>query len=286
MFKSLLRTFLREAGYSIQRIAPPSLPPSPVRSPPLQAVDVELFPGWPATLDLSDHPQRHALRVGADYEAPSPRLLRTFCGTPGCVFFDIGANFGFFSHYLLSQCPRLVVHSFEPNLVHVERHRATAAALAPGRFFPHHLGLSDAAGELELVVSSVDSGWSTFGPNPHFAGQEATLSRQKAPLERFDAWCTSMNLQIPPEPVWVAKIDVEGFEPRVLRGMERALQAHAFKAILIEVLDHTLNFCGHDAGQIFDLFTSAGYTPFDTSLEPTSRQTKEERNVLFLPLAK
>ena len=107
----------------------------------------------------------------------------------------------------------------------------------------------------------------------------------RVPVTSFDAWCTAQNLALPATPSWVAKMDVEGFEPKVLRGMNAALKAHAFKAVLVEVLDHTLNFCGATAEEVFDLMDRTDYAPFDIWLQPTKRQAKEARNVLFLPRA-
>ncbi|MEN9634960.1 MAG: hypothetical protein RL077_3364 [Verrucomicrobiota bacterium] len=286
MLKNIIRTVAESLGYSVHRIArPPAAPSPPLSCVPLQPVRVELFPNWPVELTLSDTIQRHALVAGVNYEAPSPQLLRTFCSPAGSVFFDLGANFGYYSYYLLSQCPQLTVHSFEPNPTHLRGQRTAAAELAADRYFPHQIGLADRDGELTLTTSSIDTGWSTFGPNPAFKGIEETLTLQRVPVTSFDAWCQRENLALPSTPLWVAKIDVEGFEPKVLRGMSAALNGHAFKAVLVEVLDHTLNFCNETAEDVFVLMDRSGYTPFDIWLQPTVRQAREARNVLFLPKA-
>ncbi len=286
MLKNIIRAAVEGLGYSVRRIAPPPAAPlPPTHCAPLQSVRVELFPNWPVELTLGDNIQRHALLSGVNYEAPSPQLLRTFCAPPGTVFFDMGANFGYYSYYLLAHCPHLKAHSFEPNPAHLRGQRATAKELADGRYFPHQLGLGDDVGELTLAISSINSGWSTFGLNPDFRGLEETLTMHRVPVTSFDAWCTAQNLALPATPSWVAKMDVEGFEPKVLRGMNAALKAHAFKAVLVEVLDHTLNFCGATAEEVFDLMDRTDYAPFDIWLQPTKRQAKEARNVLFLPRA-
>src|SRR4051812_13497583 len=122
MIKPIVSGVLRQFGYRVQRIAPAAQVTQPPRpSVPLQPVRVELFPGWPVELDLSDGLPREALQNAQSYEAPCPQLLRTFCATPESVFFDIGANFGYYSYYMLAHCPKLTVHSFEPNPAHVGR---------------------------------------------------------------------------------------------------------------------------------------------------------------------
>ena len=284
MIKHLLRATAESLGYSIRRRAPPPAP-APLPSPALQPVRVDLFPGWPVELALGDAIQRHALAAGSEYEAPTPQLLRTFCGPPGTVFFDIGANFGFYSYYLLANCPQLTAYSFEPNPRHLAGHRAVAERLAAGRYFPMHAGLGDEDGELSLTVSSLDSGWSTLGRNPSFEGISGTLTTHRVPVMRFDDWRSAQGLALPDQPSWVAKIDVEGFEPRVLQGMSAALEAQAFKALVVEVLDHTLHFCGTTADEVFTRMDRAGYAPFDLWLQPTRRLPQEARNVLFLPRA-
>lgn len=271
-------------GYSIQRARPPaSAAVQAGQIPALRPVQVELFPGFAVELDLTDEMPRQVLRNVAGYEAPCPQLLRQFCTSPGDVFFDVGANFGYFSYYLLAHAPHAVVHSFEPNADHVRRQRAVAARYAPDRYFPHQLGLSDQPGEVTLTMSTIDSGWSTFGTNPHFTGQEQTLRTQVTPVVSFDGWCASQGLVLPATPSWVMKMDIEGYEVRALRGMEKALRGRAFKAVLVEVLDHTLNFCGSSAGELFSTMQRAGYVPFDVWLQPTVQQPQEARNVLFLP---
>lgn len=285
MIKSILRGVLESLGYSVRRINPPPAPPAPVRCVPLKTVRVDLFPNLPVELDLSDEVQRHALCSGINYESPSPQLLRSFCGPPGTMFFDMGANFGYYSYYMLAHCPHVRVHSFEPNPALVRGQRIVAAESCAGRYFPHQLGLSDDHRELVLTVSSLNTGWSTFGPNPDFKGLEDTLSTHRVPVTTFDAWRAAQSLPLPSTPSWVVKMDIEGYEPNALRGMGEALRAHAFKALLIELLDHTLNFCGGSAGEVFTLMDRAGYAPFDVWLQPTTRQAKEERNVLFLPKA-
>jgi FkbM family methyltransferase len=282
MIKALLKTAFHSLGYSIARLPPPPGPPvQPVRSPPLRPLLVELFPGFPVGLDLADGVQRRALLDGPAYEAPGPALLRSFCTADETVFFDIGANFGYYSYYMLQHSAHTAVHSFEPNPAHVARQQAVARAHP--RYQPHQIGLGDRNSELSLTVSALDSGWSTFGENPDFKGLESTLVTHRVPVTTFDAWCAQHGLALPKSPMWVAKIDVEGYEPRVLRGMVQALKAQAFKVVLIEILDHTLNFCGSSAADVFRLFDESGYAPFDERLQPTSLQPREARNVIFLP---
>ena len=99
---------------------------------------MELFPGFPVGLDLADGVQRRALLDGPAYEAPGPALLRSFCTADETVFFDIGANFGYYSYYMLQHSAHTAVHSFEPNPAHVARQVGRAARSRHGRESHEH----------------------------------------------------------------------------------------------------------------------------------------------------
>jgi hypothetical protein len=64
----------------------------------------------------------------------------------------------------------------------------------------------------------------------------------------------------PPErPSWIAKIDVEGFETRVVRGMANSLRAQAFAGLVIEINEFTLSFCGSSSNELREVIQALGY---------------------------
>jgi hypothetical protein len=55
------------------------------------------------------------------------------------------------------------------------------------------------------------------------------------------------------------KIDVEGYEPNVLRGAHKAIAAGRIRAVLIELNDPALRSVGSSAQEVFDHLLSLGY---------------------------
>ncbi len=139
---------------------------------------------------------------------------------PGCVFFDIGANFGYYSVTLATALNRRCrVYSFEPNpktyarlLKHIEWNGLHDVVL------PFQIGLSDCTGTATLIERSDNSGASRIGDDaPGIPVELTTLDEfcNKQGVDRLDA----------------LKVDVEGLEARVLWGGRNTLSR--FKPLLV-----------------------------------------------------
>jgi FkbM family methyltransferase len=132
--------------------------------------------------------------------------LRRLLG-PGSVFFDIGANFGYYAVAVATALDgRCRVYAFEPNpktyarlVRHIEWNGLEDQVL------PVALALSDHRGPATLIERPDNSGASRIGDDaPGIAVDVTTL----------DAFCVEKGV----ERVDLIKIDVEGLEARVLRG--------------------------------------------------------------------
>jgi FkbM family methyltransferase len=122
------------------------------------------------------------------------------------------------------------------------------------------LALSDAAGYSELHLASTDPGASC-----HQLGEKVDFNHQPA-QPKYSQGCVAARLDdlvrdgVMPPPQHV-KIDVDGFEPKVIAGAAQVLRAAGTRSLLIEVNqnlpDHMqmvreLNQLGyrHDAAQV------------------------------------
>lgn len=244
---------------------------------PLNVI-VEFLPGIIVKLDLKDEIQRWLFWFGMEFEYPSPQIISSWCNKAS-IFFDIGSNFGFYSYYVLSSHPTQKVYSFEPHPVMYKQQLETKKRNNLSSFQPNNIGIGDLKGTLKLNISSHDSSYSTFGPHSELKDKHEV----QAEIISFDEWLQNNGLQFPDRPEWIAKIDVEGFEPKVIRGMHKALQAQAFYGLCVEINDYTLGFCGEKKADLFDLLTQYGYRPFDEQMQPASPLPHYElRNVFFL----
>ncbi|TFH17224.1 MAG: FkbM family methyltransferase, partial [Lentisphaerales bacterium] len=121
-----------------------------------RCLECEIVPGIRLPLDFSDGIIRATYWRGRRFERPSPQRLAAWVRTNG-VFFDIGANYGFYSYCMLSQHPDVQVYAFEPNPATYQQLVRAKKINRLQRLSPIQLGLSDKAGSLKLHVSSSDS---------------------------------------------------------------------------------------------------------------------------------
>ena len=241
--------------------------------------ETELFPGIRVRLDLREGNQYVTWWQGMRYEAPTVEIFQSWL--PGVTtFFDIGSNYGFFTWLALSSAPGLRAHAFEPHpktfaLLRsiAERNRLTE------RVTCWNLGLGETEEVLPLHFGEDDLGWTTFG-KPTVVDLKATL---EARIRPFSAWRKELGLAIPSRPEWVAKIDVEGFEPKALHGMEEELRAKAFRGLVVEVNDDALASCGTTPAKVHDFMTEVGYRALTPESCPALRGG-EPLNAFFVPV--
>lgn len=215
---------------------------------------------------------------GSRFEQPTPQILDEW-GHQATTFFDIGSNYGFFSYWMLSHHPQLRVNSFEPNpktFALVDRIRTDNQL---SQMQAHHLGMADAEAFLDLHPGVDDSGHSTFGDHPDLRGEAVARVRVQA----FDAWLEEAGIGLPSHPEWVAKIDVEGFELKVIQGMRNALQAKAFVGLAVEINDFTLNLAGAKPDEIYSEFANCGYVSLATLPEGSRWPLAKTGNAFFVP---
>jgi FkbM family methyltransferase len=144
---------------------------------------------------------------------------------PGDTAVDVGANMGYYTVKLGARVgPAGRVYSFEPNpeIFAFLRDNVLVNALED-RVELHNAALGGEAGE----------GWLTF--DRHYPGGAAMSREQlggneiKVPVLRLD------DVLGADQRIDVVKIDVEGFEPLVLQGMQAALARSPEAAVVVEL---------------------------------------------------
>jgi FkbM family methyltransferase len=177
---------------------------------------------------------------------------------PNMVFVDVGANQGEFALFAAHKARKGKVLAFEPvtknrNLL-LENIRLNAFSNL--EVFP--FGLSDQKGSLPVYTSLATEvfhghheGLSTLYPSEIRNVQEELIS-----LEVFDN-C----FQGTPPHVDFVKIDVEGAELFVLRGMKAMLERDK-PELLIEINEETFNSAGYATDDVVQLLSGYGYVPY------------------------
>ena len=141
--------------------------------------------------------------------------------------FDIGSNVGFFTESIVKTVEYKSIHLFEPSVEYFEYSKCRLSGY--NNLYFNNYGLSD-IDEKKLLYKcpGVNIGWNTFlekDPN-----QQDTfiygMDKEECILKNLDAYSVG-NVDL-------IKIDVEGFEHRVLSGALKMIEKHK-PYILIEV---------------------------------------------------
>jgi len=206
--------------------------------------------------DVGDWSGRHHYFCGT-YRDPANGLLIKKCLSAGDTYIDVGANYGVFS-ILASRIvgPQGRVICFEPN---PQVHRVLQAMLAVNHIDnceAMNVALSDAAGALTL--SGADQHTGTFTLRP----LEAALQSVQVQVARGDDVFAQMELK----GRVLVKVDTEGFEHHVLRGLDATLAKYPRLAVCVEVTDAWLKQTGSSAVELFKHFTERGFRPYEIKL--------------------
>ncbi len=208
--------------------------------------------GYLMNLDLSDRVQRQTYILGRYYELGVTRLLDRLL-RPGDNFVDVGANIGMITlhaRFLVGADGR--IDCFEPNPECVQALQAHLAINGLNNVFVHACALADTAGSLRLSLTSEHSGTATLAD---VGG--AAIRSHVVPVEVGDEVLTGCPRLI--------KIDVEGFELHVLKGLVRTLSL--YKPFLItELVESHLQKAGTSVSEIAEFLVRIGYQPFGISI--------------------
>lgn len=194
----------------------------------------------------------HLLTLGMwepQYTALFRRLVR-----PGDTVFDLGANHGVYTLLAASLAgPAGRVHAFEPNPRLAWLAEMSARLNGHGGMVTmHRLCASDANGSTWLVFEDAFSG----GGTQNRAGTEG---------ETAIACRTAMLDEMFPDPAFrvdVVKLDVEGSEGRVLRGMRNLLARSPDVRILMEFAPAMLAGSGVPAPEVVGILEGLGLSPW------------------------
>lgn len=198
--------------------------------------------------DPREYIQRCVLADGA-YEPGIAGILAAIL-RPGDVFFDVGANIG--HHSLVAASRGAWVHAFEPVPRLAERLRENF------RFngIEERLVLNVAAVGAEpgaavlYEADRADDGSHSIIPGVPAASHRA----HQVKVVTLDAYAASNNLR----PALI-KVDVEGYEARVLDGATRLLAGDPRPFVVLETADRLADQIGESARSVLGRLEALGY---------------------------
>ena len=210
---------------------------------------------------------------------PRERLTRHFIRLvrPGDCVIDIGANVGYYAVVSAKLVgPRGCVHAFEASQQTFKWLETNAALNPVANIHVHRLAVTDRCGEIEFYSAPPEkTGYSSIRD----LGDDSTRV-ETVPTVSLD----SMLDDLPP--IRLVKIDVEGAELLVLRGM-RGLIERDQPFFLVEIDDTFLRELGFSAEQQCDFLRDAGYELHRIveagALEPVKGAPSDRCNLLATP---
>jgi FkbM family methyltransferase len=205
---------------------------------------------------------------------------------PGDTFLDCGTHVGVYSCIAAQRLQnRGKIVGFEPNENCIELYRQNLARLNCECFTVLQVGLSDQPGTAPLFLGKTGmSAYSTFaaGAQSYEEIGDETVSVQQV---RLDDVLTELKI----DQVALAKLDVEGWEPSVLKGAIRSIEQGKLPVWMIEFTEENAVATGGSTKELAQLIESLGYTlcRFDATrfcLVPETRQLSYPYENLFAVL--
>lgn len=203
--------------------------------------------------DVGDAGSRNHYVLGRYYENFVPLIIKTLLGEAD-TFVDVGANRGVHTMFAARYLTRGRVLSFEPNPRTYQVLQAHLTINGLRNVFSHNLGLAEQDGTLSLNLFGDDapSGCSFIDKQ-----ENPVIEQFEVPIRRLDQIIESSALA----GKLLVKIDTEGYDHNVIRGMGNLLDTPGL-AILTEVVDEWLKKTGSSAQSLFDDLTGRGFLAY------------------------
>jgi FkbM family methyltransferase len=192
------------------------------------------------------------------------------------VMFDVGAHVGIWTCALATAHPRGSVHAFEASPGTFATLRRNVGRNNLGNVALNQVAVSDSTGTLEFQApknASVFGRIRAAGNSQHRFDQSEIVT---VPALRLADYCRAKGI----ERIDFLKVDVEGAEPRVLRGL---LSEIPVGKIWIEVDEGNLTDMGQSISELAEVVTAAGYRFLMSDGSETDIRKRRQPNMLVVP---
>ncbi len=192
------------------------------------------------------------------YEVETIEALKRFL-KEGDTFIDVGANIGYMSAAGLGLVGRQgSVHSFEPVPKYVSKLKRIIQDNPEYRLFVNEYALGDTTGTVKIAVSDAGNiGWNSAIPG--IVPKHSIEEHVEVPLMRLDDYIETNRL----DRISVIKIDAEGYEFPVLKGLSRYFQHNQNRPVIIcEITYAAFKLLDSSPAELKEYMESWGYNAF------------------------
>jgi FkbM family methyltransferase len=216
------------------------------------------------------------------YEVEIVKLMKKFLGQGG-IFIDIGANIGYLSAIAMGFVGENgEVHSFEPVPEYYSRLKKLAIINKNYNLITNQFAIDEKEGIGQIDVTNLQNiGWNTMVP-----GLMSIETRQKV-VEvmtiRMDNYIKEKKL----DKISLIKIDTEGYEFRVLKGLSNYFEETKQRPpIICEIAPSAYEILGCTLSQLARQMDNYGYGAFNilnTNIKVDITKLSTTTNVVFMP---
>jgi len=178
---------------------------------------------------------------------------------PGSTVFDIGANVGVFSVPFSSWVgAQGRVYSFEPVEDTYWLLQENISLNKCSNIISYQQAISDKQGVSKMhIFDKRYSSWNSMGFTSHHGSIKPKLEIEIT-SNSLDSFCRSENISV----IDYLKVDVEGYEYLVFKGVENLLSQGKVKYLSFEVADILQKVSGHSVQELFKLLSKHGYSSY------------------------
>ena len=168
------------------------------------------------------------------------------------VFFDVGANIGWYTIYFNKLFSDMKIHAFEPINTTYEQFQKNLSLNRSGFIITNNFGLADRNDNVDFFVSPALLAASSLADTY----KTSDKIKIKGKVQKLDDYCNEKNIQ----PDFI-KCDVEGAELLVFKGAGRIL-SEAKPLVVTELLRKWSKCFNYHPNDVIDLFSQKGYSCF------------------------
>jgi FkbM family methyltransferase len=217
--------------------------PAPVHAGgPFEQITTDFGPLW---MQTSDEVMRPYILRRKTWEESTAALLRRLL-RPDARFLDVGANVGYFSLFVHRLALNIEIDAVEPHPVIHNLLQANLWANGVSAQI-HNAALGDTRCLLPMASPPMNPGDSRVGA--HAANNRYDLV---VPVISADELFVGRTFD-------VVKIDVQGFEPEVVLGMERIVRQSPAIVLVVEFFPTALRERGLEPLEVLDRYRQLGF---------------------------